>query len=196
MLHTFCLPVGVLQTNCHIVYTDTSDVAAVIDPGDEAQAILHALSDLGLAAGAILLTHGHFDHIGAAEQVSGGRIPVYLHAEDRCMLTSAECNGSVVFGAPPVVSHVNSAPIADGDVIPVGELKFTVLHTPGHSRGSVCYLCGDCLFSGDTMFADGYGRTDLYGGSFDTLRHSLRRVLPYRHSHGIYPGHGEIYREI
>ena len=189
MPHIHTLPLGDYQTNTYIVYAEGSTTCAIIDPGYDAAAILNNLAALGLTVDAILLTHGHFDHVGAVEAI--------VEATG-CRLWMCESDWSQF--PNPVTSFFY--PIAncdftevhfceEGEIITAGGLSFTVLHTPGHTHGSVCYLCGDALFSGDTLFARSCGRTDLPGGDGKWLRWSLERLSEIEEDLTVYPGHGE-----
>ncbi len=183
------LSVGALATNCYIVIE--GGTAAVIDPGDNAAAITKAIAESGAVLGAVLLTHAHFDHMGAlAELTANGDIPVYLHTLEQPALHDGTRNLSALFGAPlsPVTAAVR--PLSDGDTVAVGPLSFTVVHTPGHTPGSVCYLSEDVLFSGDTLFAQSIGRTDFPGGDLSAMRASLTRIMTLSATR-VLPGHGE-----
>lgn len=174
------IPVGMLQENCYFV-SDENGETAVIDPGDEADRLLGLLQSGGLTPRCILLTHGHFDHVGAAAALAERyHCPVYLHEADRAL--PARLTG----GALPQTRALH-----EGDELTVGALRFRVLETPGHSAGSVSLLCGDALFSGDTIFAGGsWGRTDFPGGSEPALRASLRRLAALPPQTRVFPGHG------
>lgn len=174
------IPVGMLQENCYFV-SDENGETAVIDPGDEADRLLGLLQSGGLTPCCILLTHGHFDHVGAAAALAERyHCPVYLHEEDRAL--PARLTG----GPLPQTRALH-----EGDELAVGALRFRVLETPGHSAGSVSLLCGDALFSGDTIFAGGsWGRTDFPGGSEPALRTSLRRLAALPPQTRVFPGHG------
>ena len=166
------LTVGPLSTNCYIVYHDGSDQAVVIDPGANADKIRAALA--GKAPAAVLLTHGHFDHTGALHAFAG--TPIYIHPADEIMLTDQQWSaGDMVRDAaprPPATDYV-----MEGSRLFLAGLDIRVMHLPGHTKGSVAYLIGDTLFSGDTMFHNGVGRTDFPGGSQQELRHSIWRLL-------------------
>lgn len=174
------IPVGMLQENCYFV-SDENGETAVIDPGDEADRLLGLLQSGGLTPRCILLTHGHFDHVGAAAALAERyHCPVYLHEADRAL--PARLTG----GPLPQTRALH-----EGDELAVGALRFRVLETPGHSAGSVSLLCGDALFSGDTIFAGGsWGRTDFTGGSEPALRASLRRLAALPPQTRVFPGHG------
>lgn len=192
-MYTVCtLKLGMMPTCCYLVYTEGEKrVCAVVDPACDAPAIRRKARALGLKIGAVLLTHGHFDHTGAVEDLASENIPVYLSSLDRPMLTDPEKNGSSAFGFSGAACRVKTCDVKDGDEIRVGNMIFTVIHTPGHTPGSVCYMFDGGMFTGDTMFANGYGRTDLWGGSFQDMVVSLRRLMPLRNNNRIYPGHDD-----
>ena len=174
------IPVGMLQENCYFV-SDEDGETAVIDPGDEAELLLARLERGGLTPRCILLTHGHFDHVGAAASLAERyHCPVYLHEADRALPER------LTGGTLPQTQALH-----EGDELAVGALRFRVLETPGHSAGSVSLLCGDALFSGDTIFAGGsWGRTDFPGGSEPAIRASLRRLAALPPQTRVFPGHG------
>lgn len=180
------LPLGAYQTNTYIVAN--AGRCVIIDPGYEADTILSFLAKNGLTADAILLTHGHFDHVGAVEK---------LVEKTNCKLWMSERDWSQKIS--PLTSYFY--PIAncdftevqfceDGEAIRAAGLTFSVLETPGHTHGSVCYLCGDAMFSGDTLFAGSCGRTDLPGGDWNTIQESLKRLAALDGNYAVYPGHG------
>ena len=186
-IHT--LPMGPLQTNCFIVHRSGSPSCVLVDPGEDFPRLWQFLESKGLSVEAILLTHGHFDHVGSVEElVKHTGCSVWLHQED----------WSVSFG--PLTA--NLFPIAqctftavhllrEGDRLQLAGLEFTVLHTPGHTRGSVCFALEDKLFTGDTLFAGACGRTDLPGGGSAAMMYSLERLADLPGDYEIYPGHGE-----
>lgn len=184
------LTLGALATNCYIV-SDGHGIAAVIDPADNADAIRHALARHQLTLGAVLLTHAHFDHMGALhELMKDSGCPIYCHRLEMPALTDGARNLSAVFGMP--LAPVHSATVFDdGDTVSVGELRFETVHTPGHTPGSSCYVLQDVLFSGDTLFRESIGRTDFPGGDMSAMRTSLSRLLTLEGIARILPGHGE-----
>ena len=178
------LEVGHLAANCYIVTDEDSLECAVIDPGDESNTILDYLESNGLKAKAVFLTHGHFDHVGAAEAVSEETgAPIWMNAADA---SAPEELSPYMFKAPEGLKLYR-----EGDLIKIGGLAFLVLETPGHSPGSVTLLCGTALFTGDTLFRDSCGRTDLPGGDMEILLQSLRRLAELEGDYEVYPGHAE-----
>ncbi len=185
MVYTY-FPVGIYGANCCLVYDDHGN-AAVIDPGDEANEILEEIRNRSLNVRAILLTHSHFDHIGAAARLQRELgVPVYVHADDVRGLTNAQYS-VMPLADPPVADHL----LKDGDTVAVGDITFTVMHTPGHTVGSVCYRCENVLFAGDTLFAGSIGRTDFAGGDFSAMRQSLKRLATLPDDTQVISGHGE-----
>ena len=179
-------------SNCYILHDRTN--AYVIDPSLPCERILEELTKNGLSLSGILLTHGHFDHIFSADALrEATRAPLYVHKDDAQMLTDSVKNAhSIFFGRSFTVSPPEAL-LCDGDELKLGNELVRVIHTPGHSRGSVCFDTGELLITGDTVFAASFGRCDLYGGSFDTLRTSIGRLTSLAESGEriIYPGHGE-----
>lgn len=183
------LPVGPLEANCYVL-SDSGGNAIIVDPGGEAERILAHLPAAGQGTPMILLTHGHVDHIAAAcalKERLGAK--VLAHAEDwHFVETPHPYFAQMVGGVEPC--KIDEA-LQDGQEIAVGEIKLTVLHTPGHSPGGVCLLWGDAVFTGDTLFAGSVGRTDLPGGEWPTLVVSLARLIERTTPETIvYPGHG------
>lgn len=174
------LTLGDYQTNCYLV-SDENGVTAVIDPGYEPMTVLSVLQAEHLHIGAILLTHGHFDHVGGVKAlVREAACPVWMHKAEQTMPPQITA-GELYF----------TDSYDDGDTVQVGKLTFSVLHTPGHTPGSVCLRCENALFSGDTLFAGSCGRTDLPGGSMAQMRESLARLRKIPENLTVYPGHGE-----
>lgn len=175
------MQVGPIQTNCYILEHDNK--IAVIDPGDEAERILSALKETGGEVQYILLTHGHYDHTTAVPQLHKA-LPdakIYIHQAD------ANGAGSRLF---PLAGEVEDLLLYDeGDALPLGSLTIEVLHTPGHSPGSVTLKAGEALFTGDTLFAGDCGRTDLRGGSWEEILASLGRLGRLEGNFHVLPGH-------
>lgn len=191
-LHIRCLPVGSLQCNCYLVENTENGQLVVVDPGAEEGRILSVLE--GRQVAAVLLTHGHCDHIGAVDAVcSRFDAPLYVHREDAARLEDAEANLSRPFGFE-VTAHTRPAVLLEGGetITPAG-IPMQVLHTPGHSRGSVCYLLPDDqgILTGDTLFAHGYGRTDFPDGDYRSLVESLRMLFHLHPRMTAYPGHDQ-----
>jgi len=178
------LPVGLLETNCYIVTDELSKKCAIIDPGADSNTILDYIESNNLAPEAIFLTHGHFDHCMALEEVAKATgASVYIHKE--------EVNRSGQDMRHKVNDNEKLSFYAEGDIIDVGSLVFKVLETPGHSPGSVTLKCSDALFTGDTLFCGDCGRTDLEGGSRELILKSLRRLAKFEGNLEVYPGHAE-----
>lgn len=183
--------VGALETNCYLVYCEKSQSCAIIDPGAEPEKIFAAVAELELKPTILLNTHGHIDHIGAnLDMKNKYGVPLSIHSSDNPMLQAAE-GMEIRF----LLGAKNSPPpdhfLADGESIDIGEFCLQVLHTPGHSPGSVSFVGAGILFSGDTLFRDGVGRTDLPGGSWKDLENSIKeKILTLPPETVILPGHG------
>lgn len=176
------LPVGHLETNCYVVTDENTLECAVIDPGAEPNTILGYLEDNHLKCAAVMLTHAHFDHIGALDEVLAETgAPLYVNRRE---LGAATVPGFKPFN-PPEDTHYYS----DGDTVRVGSLSFSVVETPGHTPGSVSLVCGDALFSGDTLFRLSCGRTDFPGGDMNAELRSLRKLADLPGDYDVYPGH-------
>ena len=174
------LNVGRLQTNCYLVWAEGSTKCAVIDPGDEPKRILHNAESKGLTVEAILLTHGHFDHVGGVKELHRlTGCQVYMNIKELALPEQLTA-GSLFY------THT----YAQGDQITAGGLTFKVFETPGHSEGSVCLLTNNTMFSGDTLFAGCCGRTDLPTGSWSAISKSLRYLAQLPEDYTVYPGHG------
>lgn len=186
-----CLSVGMLQTNCYLVWDEQGN-GAVIDPGDNAAAILNAVQENGITVKAVLLTHVHFDHFMAAQTViSRTGAALYVPTADCAALSDPSRNLTALVGTPYVLPTAPQKTLLDGDTVTVGNLIFTVHHTPGHTAGSSCYHIEDTLFAGDTLFCGSVGRTDLPGGDGATLLRSLKRLATLPDDTVVLPGHGE-----
>jgi len=179
--------VGPNQANCYIVGSKASKEAVIIDPGAAADLIKKALSETGLAAKFIINTHGHADHIGSNKDFN---IPVLIHKADSAFLKSPYKNMSVFFGHW-ITSPAAERFLADGEKIDACGMIFEIMHTPGHTPGGICIKTAKIIFTGDTLFAGGVGRTDLSGSSEKDLLNSIRnKLMVLDDSFIIYPGHG------
>ena len=188
-MRIYTLQVGEIGTNCYLAASDAGN-AAIVDPGAEPERIAAALTQYSLTHALILLTHGHFDHIGAAEALRQWyHIPLYVHAADAELLSDPAKNGGKGLMGREVTAGCDHL-LVDGDRIPLDELEFQVIHTPGHTKGSVCFAADGLLLTGDTLFCRGIGRTDLYGGSFPEIRRSLSRLATLEGDRRVFPGHG------
>ena len=179
-MNILTMQLGPLATNCYLVWKDGETRAAVIDPADNAPRILSALQTRGLSLDTILLTHAHFDHIGALKALQDACHPRIFISEDDKDDPSGMSNGLLTY----------TDTCRDGDRIEAAGLSFRVLATPGHTPGSVCYLCDGTLFAGDTLFAGSYGRTDFRGGSDVQMLFSLKRLSELDPETRVLPGHG------
>ena len=176
------LPVGQLETNCYVVTDETSMDCAVIDPGDESNAILNYLEEHKMTCRAILITHGHWDHTGAANAiVEETGADLYIHQLDT---TSDPMEARYKY-----LASDNTRFYDEGDEIHIGSLVFRVMFTPGHSPGGVTLVCEDAVFCGDTLFRGSCGRTDLPGGDINEELRSILRICKLPGEYDIYPGH-------
>lgn len=190
-MKVYVKPVGSIGTNCYIVAGDNQE-AVIIDPGARADKLADFIGKQDLKPKYILLTHGHFDHIGAVNALAAKySCKIAIGADDAELLldpskslgyegglTKEEC-----IIQPDLLLH-------DGDVIEAGGMSFTVIETPGHTKGGVSYSCADALFTGDTLFAGGMGRTDFYGGDYRTMLVSLQKLARLDGDYHVFPGHG------
>jgi len=206
------LPVGMLQCNCHIVGDPQTHEAIVIDPGDDAARILEVIRRHHLKVTAIVVTHTHIDHVIGLHRVREATgAPVYVHADDLDLYRMLDVQASWLGMKTPEQVQIDQL-VREGDVIRWGRYEGQILHTPGHTPGSIClYMPSDMpaasseeraaksakggtgqLFAGDTLFAGSIGRTDLWGGSYERIMHSLKgKLLELPDTTIVFPGHGE-----
>lgn len=183
------LVVGELAVNCYIVENMETHEVFLVDPGAQADKIIRQVGDRKVCA--VLLTHGHYDHIGAVDEVCAHfDIPVYMHAEDAAKLGDAMANVSAVFGEALIQTTTPVTIVNEGPLTLAG-MELQVLHTPGHSNGCICCILPEAqgILTGDTLFAHGYGRTDFADGNFTKLHQSLRRLFRLTPKMTVYPGH-------
>jgi glyoxylase-like metal-dependent hydrolase (beta-lactamase superfamily II) len=194
MIHEI-LPVGVLQCNCSVYGDETSGEAMVIDPGDNVGEILSVVNRHGLTVKAIVITHAHIDHIGGAaklKQATGA--PVYMNENDAGLADHLDVQAQWLGMATPSRPDVDS-PAREGDTLRVGTTEAHVMHTPGHTQGSICLFipADNKVIAGDTLFRDSIGRTDLPGGDGRQILQSIHnKLLTLPEETVVIPGHGEI----
>jgi len=194
------IPLGPLQTNAYIIENENKE-CIIIDPGSEGKRLVRNLEQKGLKPLAVLLTHAHFDHIGAVDDVrEKWNCPAYIHVNEREWLTNSSLNGSKYFGLQEEVIIKEADQLIDeGGELTIGSFCFEVLETPGHSPGSVSYYSKELaiVFSGDALFARSIGRTDLQGGSHRTLIKSIHeKLLVLPEETIVAPGHGPLTKII
>ena len=185
------MTLGIYQTNCYFVYRENSDKVLVFDPADHGEKIEAALGQHGLHTAAILLTHGHFDHImGIEDFLKAFDVPVYVGREEQPLLADDRLNASSMYGYH--CTYTGAKALEDGQTVECAGTEIHVIHTPGHTVGGCCYYLPEeeALFCGDTLFCGSIGRTDLPTGSSRDLAHSIREklmILPDETK--LYPGH-------
>jgi hydroxyacylglutathione hydrolase len=181
-MHIKTLTVGPIEENCYVVSDEQTRECAVIDPGDEAGRILDYIESEKLICRCILLTHAHPDHIGA--------VPEVMEETDAALYMDKKDDGTAIGSGDEAYSAPKGTRFySDGDVVKVGSLEFRVMETPGHTPGSVCLICGDAIFTGDTLFRDSCGRTDFAAGNTDHMMASLRRLAELPGDYEVFPGH-------
>lgn len=180
-----------LGNNCYLIVDDATNCSALIDCSCWNQDMQALIGDTDLQY--ILLTHGHFDHIGGLDEVLRRYHPKLVIAEeDAVMLSSPSASLAAFSGLQKQEPVQPDMLVHDGDTLKVGTIPVNVMKTPGHTKGSVCYLAEDCLFTGDTLFCESCGRTDFPGGSVSEMMQSLRRLAALEGDYAVFPGHDEL----
>ena len=185
------LTVGPIQTNCYVIGDERTGQGAIIDPGGDAADILKVVRELGLDIVYVIDTHAHFDHsLANADVLAKTDAKLIIHRDEAQLL--AQGGGATMFGMSPGSSPPADLYLDEGDTITVGDIQLQVLHTPGHTPGSMCLYNAEegVLFDGDLLFCQGVGRTDLPGGDYHTIVRSLDRILDLPEETVVYPGHG------
>lgn len=188
-MHMACIPVGLIQANCYVLW-DEQGKGVVLDPGGDEDRILEMIRRNRITVEYILLTHGHIDHMMGVPRIQTSTgAGLLIHRADGPALADARISLYTDFGIPfqPMVA---SRLLEEGDVIAAGSIRLQVIHTPGHTPGSACFLCEDGLFTGDTLFENGCGRTDLYGGNWEAIQGSLGKLAGLPGDYPVFPGHG------
>ena len=184
------LVVGSMGVNCYIVYNENACV--VIDPGDDYPKIEDAISEIGKPLEAILLTHAHFDHVGALKELKNAHpeVPVLLgEGDEEHFSDPVKVYKKILWKIPENLYLAADRLVKDGEMIDVKGMAFTVMHTPGHTAGSVCYLYEDAVFSGDTLFRGTCGRSDFYSSDPAQMKVSLARLMALEGDRRVFPGH-------
>ena len=183
-------PLSICETNCYLVVSSQNN-AVLIDAPDDAEYILSEIENNGFTLKKIFLTHGHFDHIGAvADLVDATGCEVYIHPLDEKILREGDEMVARMFRSRGFRSYDGEIKLCtENDILKLDELEFDILETPGHTPGSICYICGEIMFSGDTLFRRSIGRTDLGGGDITKMKSSLAKIADLGGNLTIYPGH-------
>ncbi|MDR7856423.1 MBL fold metallo-hydrolase [Tissierella sp.] len=185
------IPAGIYAANCYIIFSDNIKEGIIVDPGGDADEILSYIRENDIKIKYIILTHGHGDHIGGVAKLKDElKVPVMIHEADRDMLVDGSKNLSSVMAMGSIAIEPDRL-IKDGDCIAFGDLEAKIIHTPGHTQGGICIMVEDNIITGDTLFAGSIGRTDLFGGDFDTIIKSIKeKLMNYADDVKIHPGHG------
>lgn len=184
------LIVGALENNCFIIADDNTKEALVVDPGDEPDRILELITTNNFNVRYIVCTHAHFDHVGAISEIkekTGAKITIH---RDELEIYKAARDQAAFWGYELDPLPEPDVFVSEGDKLEIGNLRFDILHTPGHSPGGICLYGEGILITGDTLFAGSVGRTDFYGGDMERLKGSFKRLISLADEVRVFPGHG------
>ena len=180
-----------IETNCYVIFSKIGGECIIVDPASSFDKIKEIVSENKLKPKCIFLTHGHFDHIGASDELrSFYDIPLLVHEFDSEMILQPNLNCSSMMGTPFALSPADKL-VSDGDEIHIDNEVLRVMHTPGHTPGSSVLVGSEEIFSGDTIFLNSYGRCDLPGGNFEKLKESIFKIMALNEKLKVYPGHGD-----
>lgn len=184
---------GLIENNMYLVMDEKSHDAVLIDASQDIPELKKVVDELGANVKYILITHGHFDHIMGLNSLKKTLNAPAVICKDDLVISDNVNEFTRLFGVPDIVPPTYEIFVKDGDVLDVGDMQIKVIQTPGHTEGGVCYLIGENLFSGDTLFKQSVGRTDLFGGNLEKIRHSVKEVLfKLDENIKVFPGHGPI----
>ena len=184
---------GLIENNMYLVMDEKSHDAVLIDASQDIPELKKVVDELGANVKYILITHGHFDHIMGLNSLKKTLNAPAVICKDDLVISDNVNEFTRLFGVPDIVPPTYEKFVKDGDVLDVGDMQIKVIQTPGHTEGGVCYLIGENLFSGDTLFKQSVGRTDLFGGNLEKIRHSVKEVLfKLDENIKVFPGHGPI----
>lgn len=183
------MPNGILSTNTYFAINEETLETVIVDPASASENMVSYIESEKLIPRAIFITHGHFDHIGGVEMLRGKYgVPVYVHQKDADSIIE---NPNYIMFKENYLKTPAENTVEDGNIIDCAGMRFKVLHTPGHSEGSVCYMCENVLFTGDTLFKEEIGRLDFPGGSAEDMKKSLKKIKKIDEDLVVHPGHGE-----
>jgi len=184
------LVVGPLECNCYLIVDEHSKATLLVDPGDEPDEIIDVINENNLKIKYIICTHAHFDHVGAVSDIKQKTgAPIIIHHDEQEIYAGTR-EQAALWGFELGEFPVPDILVSEGDMLEIGSLKFKIIHTPGHTPGSICLLGKEILITGDTIFAGSVGRTDLHGGDMLQLKNSFKRLISLSEEIKILPGHG------